>query len=455
MISIAFIGICTLGFAYQVADLNAYYFQYQTMTIIDTDIERQSFAPDIHICPTTHEIFDFKAYQKHKQNIDNMTTVRIVYTKDIFRFQSTMKVKDLLEYSPLAEDMIKLCSLRRPKAHHVIVKNSTACVPFFNVTKYFTMENICYHIQPIPGQEDIKYDLYRMAYIIHYPGTFYVLRLTEAWDEILTFKVLSVVRNPGDKSAILSPTIFRGYMNGMRMYDLFTVSHSKMRHLRMPPPYDTMCRHYDKQGLGTQTGCTNSCMYKLCLEQLDRIWAGSRVYTPMDKLPVSRLDFRNETFSQLFEDIYVHCQEKCAQLECDMTWTLTEASREQYFAGTTFQVVVSRKPSFEIKHDALTTLQAYVIYLMSCVGSWFGLSVLSVNPASVVSQQLTRRQKYPLGGAVFSRTPGAVNVGHFIKLWTRRVSQSIVENHALPSPPLVHIEPNSYVAPPGVWRHKL
>ncbi|KAI1304134.1 hypothetical protein HDE_01918 [Halotydeus destructor] len=365
-ISAVFLCACAAGFSYQLACLNAQYFKYVTFTRIRIQAAKKSYAPDLHICPATSQVFNTTAYNaKAKVKVGNITGWR-----EVLRFQNTMTVAQLLEYSPSANDVIRKCTVRRPEDMGFSYLDRDECHVVFNVTKYYTLEYICYTVILKPLKDDKKYDTFRLNLAVNYPGVYYEFTLNDIWMKLLNnFRTLSMERHYGDKSLSLAPVISRGLERNTALYNLFRVSKYEIEYHRLLPPYDTRCRDYLSEGL----------------PQWHRL-REPRAYSPVDKRPLSSHDMRNKTLALIFAAIGNSCTRACAQVECDQTWAITTVDMEYQLDGILFSVVAPKEPSFLISHEAQLTIESYLIFAMSCIGSWFGLSVLSFNPITIMDR---------------------------------------------------------------------
>ncbi|KAI1286505.1 hypothetical protein HDE_10863 [Halotydeus destructor] len=432
-----YLCICILCFTYQVAKLNSQYFRYETFTRTLMDITRYTYAPDLHVCPATDQVFNFTAYNaKFNTSLGTFKT-----DDDVFKFQNTMTVAQLLEYSPLPADFVDKCIVRRPHSNAFSYLNSSECRDAFNMTKYYTLEYICYVVNLIPFQGDLKYDANRISYALNFPGLYYQLTLNEEWLKFMNyFKVLATQRTNGDRSVSGAVVVSRGLYKNTALYSLFYVSYYKIRYHRLAPPYDTKCRDYIAEGLKTASGCSHKCINKRSLRDLDRYWYASHAHIPIDKLPLSTYDFKNKTFGKVFEDIYLECQAACAQPECNRLWTLTLTRNERLEGGIKFNIVKSKEPSFFVQYDALLTLESYLIFFMSCIGSWFGLSVLSFSPARLADMK-RKQEDRKHGGRLSYRT--AIDARKDIKKLYKNLFQLRRDMQ------LTSVSPTRYMTPPG------
>ncbi|KAI1304223.1 hypothetical protein HDE_01923 [Halotydeus destructor] len=395
LVTVLCIGACAVGFSVQVAKLSELFFRYETMTHIVTDILRHSYAPAIHICPMTIQVVNVTAYNEaHSSSpVKSITNVN-----DILAFQSKLTVEDLFKYSPSAMDMIEECMIRRPFMGGFQSYDRTFCNNLFDVTKYFTMENMCYMIRLLPLQHDIQYDTNHLGVALNFQGAYYSFVLTKKWDMLLNdFKILSLGRDGDlDKSLPVALLVSRGLYQGNSMYNRFSTRNMRVRYVRLPPPYQSWCRHYLRDGFKSNIGCANSCVQKRSLETFGKFWYGSQAYFPVPEIPISTNDFKNKTFGKQFEKIYTECHAACSQQECRITWSLTSVNQRKSGNSLQFTAVMSSQPSLTIEHESKLTLESYLIFIMSCVGSWFGLSVLSFDPLTIGRRM---KRKFPPEGA--------------------------------------------------------
>ncbi|KAI1304141.1 hypothetical protein HDE_01915 [Halotydeus destructor] len=383
LISIIFTCACAGGLLFQLATLNQQYFKYKTFTRLSMEIVTLSQSPDLHICPATNQVFNRTAYNSKASK----KLGKLVGASAVLSFQSTMTVGQLLEYSPSGDDLIHECLVRRPGGLEFRYLEKQECNKAFNVTKYYTLEYICYHVALVPLDGEPLYNNDRLNLAINYPGVYFELTLEDRWQQsIESFRILSVQREYGGESLTLSPIVSRGLENGAALYSFFLLSNYKIHYDRLPPPYDTKCRRYRDEGYHSSTDCENKCKNKRSLSEVNRFWYGSRGYYPTEQRPLSTYDMRNATLARIMGRINGQCERACAQLDCHVTWVITTVITQRQPSGISFSAVAAKQPSFFISHEAQQTFESYVIFAMSCIGSWLGLSVLSFNPVAFMAK---------------------------------------------------------------------
>ena len=93
---------------------------------------------------------------------------------------------------------------------------------------------------------------------------------------------------------------------------------------------------------------------------------------------------------QLFPRHFCHseyldeCREKCPDRQCFKELDVTHIERETYPEWTVYQTL-SDSPSFIVLSNPSVMLADYVTLVMSCFGTWFGLSFLDFFPIQKVA----------------------------------------------------------------------
>ncbi|KAI1304137.1 hypothetical protein HDE_01911 [Halotydeus destructor] len=293
-----------------------------------------------------------------------------------------MTVKQLLEYSPSVDSLLKNCLIRRPTDGSIFNEyKGPQCSRLFKVSKYYTLEYICYTIQLILNDGNKEYDITEISVTLGYAGAYYVVTLSDLWRPLLdSFKVLSTEGTDELRGSGL--VISRGMKDGVALHTYFHVSHISMVYHKLPSPYDTKCRNFKDPSADTPN-CLNKCMLKRVLRRLDRIWYGARSFSMLEKRPLSYKDLENDTVRDMVTTFFNGCRRVCSRPECLLKWTLTSVQSDRIGDNITFKAFASQQPSFIIVSEPKLTPDAYAILLMSCIGSWFGLSVLSFEPTGL------------------------------------------------------------------------
>lgn len=187
---------------------------------------------------------------------------------------------------------------------------------------------------------------------------------------------------PFRSSAYTSP-VARLYnkKNQLARYNYFSLTYYIVRNYFLSAPYKTNCIDYNKLGFMDAEDCIKKCLANSSTAVFDRY--------PYSVLEEERLRFkifninilkRNATVSKLLYRMERKCQSKCKQLGCVLSYTITQVTKDPNNDVMTFNVLIPQLPSYTIKFRPKMQFLEYFIYVLSCFGTWFGLSVLSLNP---------------------------------------------------------------------------
>jgi hypothetical protein len=118
---------------------------------------------------------------------------------------------------------------------------------------------------------------------------------------------------------------------------------------------------------------------------------------------VSVSEMNDTEFARLFRQLESSCDDKCKNLLCQHYFSKTTATASldaRYNLSTRIRVQSPETPTMDVHSLANFTALQLAIYVLSCVGIWFGFSVLSFDPNNlkVVFNQL---KKWKRPGLVF------------------------------------------------------
>lgn len=75
-----------------------------------------------------------------------------------------------------------------------------------------------------------------------------------------------------------------------------------------------------------------------------------------------------------------HCSNQCNQDDCQITYTITSVTESRGEKDDfRFSIFVPKEPSVVIYYIAKITLSEILIFCFSCIGTWLGLSVLTLS----------------------------------------------------------------------------
>lgn len=215
----------------------------------------------------------------------------------------------------------------------------------------------------------------------------------------------------------LRPYAFKEWKNFM-----LDLSYSQKVTILSPPPYDTNCRDYRRDGLTSQGYCVKICLnewtvskygkffsdHVLLVDNLQEIMTKHSQLTPMhpdikDKdmtaefihqasdqyFNNSRKDWAEDwkRMAGIFDDIrkrITSCRQSCSQSDCEMEHIIPfqvsndRANNPQPFTTMDIKIYPPREPVVLVRSKAKLNLLDFAVYLLSSLSFWFGFCPLSL-----------------------------------------------------------------------------
>lgn len=95
---------------------------------------------------------------------------------------------------------------------------------------------------------------------------------------------------------------------------------------------------------------------------------------------VSTNDVYNDTFGDLLNEIQYRCYLKCKAPDCETTYYVTKAlPRPLYRRAVGVRLMAPREPTTNVANSPKMEFVEYVIFVLSSLGTWLGLSVFDLN----------------------------------------------------------------------------
>ena len=375
-----FIALCIMGFVFQVYNIGNNYFKYLTATTTDIKMPLKLRTPAVSLCVRYGDVI------KGKDGKWTYTMNDTERMEHLLHLQTTMTLKNIFEMTPPTENLLTSCLQRKQGSYRAIEYNASECGPLFKISKYFIMEFICYRFEPFDWtpQDSPFYSYQNIAFSLGFAGLFYGLVLN--YDSMEGINFFKIVAHSSDNmpydSLAFAPTLYR-IADGEPKYNNIKIVYSFLKIQLLPPPYVTNCRVYKSEGSGGgKKVCIDECIKKGLNELNGKLPFNKIENMTLDQEIVTDLDLENDTFVHQLQEIEDDCTKVCVQPACKKRFYLgvlekEESSGEQKF---TLQVNAPNLPLFSVRHRELITASGFFVYISSCFGIWFGLSVLSFRP---------------------------------------------------------------------------
>lgn len=306
------------------------------------------------------------------------------FTADMQIIQQTVTIKDIFDFTPQVDDKLFLeCQARVPGDYEYFKMLGEGCFEFFNVTTFYLQEYLCYRFH-YKGAENKTFNYGKLAYSLGHPGMIFSVSF-----DLDTFKsvdqlkaVVHSYKALPFKSSAFSPTFGRNYnaSTGTAEFNSFGLTYSILTNRRLPAPYTTNCIDYVLLGYTSSNDCIKQCLTNKTLDSFQKLPFSTIVPEALDYKHITSADITNDTFSRLLNKFESDCRINCIQDDCEEGYTITRVTIEPAEDRLTFTVNVPREPSFTITFHAKLSITEYLIYIFSCFGTWFGISLISFNP---------------------------------------------------------------------------
>lgn len=372
--------VCVIGFVFQVFEVLQSYFRYETTSKMSMGVDDELPVPSLAVCFRWTDILDRSQYEKY-----NLSKVRPVGLAGVTREENLLKVGQIFHLTPKANETIKQCKYREHDSYDFIPVNGIKCYEHFQVKKFLMQTLMCYTI--VPKKINI-YRMTRVAQAINYIGLVWEVFLDTKLDvaDDITAIIYFEIRNSLPLYSRNYGTTTRRYSDPLKYilsYNVFYISHEWHRIFLKPPPYDTNC----DEGEG-RFSCMRSCL-KGRLLSVNRVpFTEITLQEEVDEIghlfSVTSNDLRNPKIKKCLYESESVCEKKCKQLPCFQFFTktsMTTSYERRYNLTARVRATSPHLPTTDVITIPTSSLGHLIIYICTCFGTWFGLSVLSLDPA--------------------------------------------------------------------------
>ena len=389
-----YIFLCLIGCLYQIYQVSSSYFMYSSVTMIRIEIPQKLESPGFTVCVHYMNLLD----------VSNIT-INGKSSKNIFDYEKILTVKEIFKRTPSAvHNVFQQCRYRIPGSFSTKYSYSDDCHNSFQMNKFFTQDFICYRMfsRELFAEE---FDFVYLAYASNWNGMFFELELNKTtfaglnWGKAI---VHPMTQHPRQAIAF-SPMFNRAFdSKGHPANGRFDLVYRYIDIENLPPPYETGCRDYSKSrldGRGSSEKCFDECVFKRSTSILSRIPFTSIIKESNSNLTnlhhMLATDIDNRTTSTTLKKLMSNCRKTCSAVDCRSVIFMTQLTSHYANNDIIFRVDSPRDPVLIIKAVPKLVMAEYVIYLFSCIGTWLGVAVVSLNPMHLlnIAVKLFRKQQ--------------------------------------------------------------
>jgi hypothetical protein len=306
--------------------------------------------------------------------------------EDYVREQKMLNMKQIFEMTPGINDTIQSCKILEKNSSRIrIINDPEACNELFIIRKFYMQFFICYDFVV---KHSRVYRLSKSSQAMNYIRLVYEIILDKSLDQANEITSIIHMFSKGlwlpMHSRHYSKTNyrFRDLTQHKINFNIFLVTHSLIKMHLKEPPYDTRCSlHYGR--FSCVRRCIKNGLKPLKKVPYSELTAESELTQIGEFYPLSSENMEDPAFETIYRSIEAACDGKCNQISCNSAFTRTTMSAfldSRYNFSSRIRVESPESPTMQMISLVNFTPMQMIIYICSCFGIWFGISIVSLNP---------------------------------------------------------------------------
>lgn len=333
--------------------------------------------PSLSLCIRYADIINYKKLHNDRPELNVSTD------KPIWELLSSLTINEIFNYTPNANYLILSCSVRSPIDNRVALLRGQSCYQYFSVSKYYAQEYVCYRFNH-KFPEGATYRYSDVGWDITIPNDIYYIKLNRTTLPVIVAQKPYLNQNlvTANEEHLFGQWDWASKFTNASLIEesnthatSFTLTATKVTTTRLKFPFKANCRDYKD----TSALCKQECLLNATLSRFNKIPYTVLVDTPYDVKHISPIDIQNDTFYKELKNIEKFCYHKCSQPDCNESLYFTQTMKDKWREYVIY-VSSPRDPFISISFRAALKPAEFVLYVLSCLGTWFGVSVLSFNP---------------------------------------------------------------------------
>lgn len=377
--------MCVLGFTIQAFYVSESYFEYKTTTAVSIQNQRRLPPTALSVCIYYINTIDrdnllFSFNESVRAKLLSLSNYPVLLHSYLFNH---ITVKNALEITR----NISLGSCRVMFPGNLTVNDYRDCSKAILVSKLLYQIGLCYRLQ-LDVDYGRQYDYEILARLMANNGLAFRVELNLDIQQIEgIMPVLHTADSDGELSRLYAPA----FVTKSQPISYFRLTYGIHREWSLPKPYQTAC-YMPKEGEEyIDDLCLKNCRVQMSMQHFNRL-PFTDIYSLDDKIlnhsMLDNLYFDQNTLEdadvrKTFEHIMTHCRKKCPY-NCQYIYHLTHVQQTIYTnqvkKSITFRVNLPLSPTTTIIHKPFLQFNEFLIYLLSCLGTWLGVSVIQLNP---------------------------------------------------------------------------
>lgn len=358
-----------IGFVTQVIQVSMQYFAYETVTKVKFETPHTIQTHSVALCFRYADIIEAERLKKDT----GLSFKPLTSLESGIGQEDLLTVQQIFNYTPDEHTIFSCCQVR---GNNWMVDQSDAagCYEFFKVDRFFTLEFMCYRIR-----ERVKTEITLESVTQSSFQQYKVFEITlseEFWKAVFLTPIVFVDGYPflsRDYTSTL-PQLRVGDSYNFT-YNIFGFYPSDVKITYLPAPFDTNCQPAKPD---TEYVCKRDCLIEE-YAKFGRAPGYVLIIEPSNYTVFSVKDQSNKDILEKASAAYTHCHKKCMILPCEVSYSKTTTKvMQDSNKNLRFSLLSSMDADIAIKSVENMSFIAFFSYIAGCLGTWFGLSFLSV-----------------------------------------------------------------------------
>lgn len=355
-ISLAFKIIASIGLAAQIIIISIEFFKYSVNKEVEFVMPKKLYIPDLTLC--------MKIW-------------------DSIPLRNPMKFWQALNYTVPETDVLLAQVIRKGSKYCGVTKKVNQCNGSMIVSKWVISDNICYTLTyNFSHGNGMRRETLSNTNLLtdNLKNTFYTIVLSSILKNMTSFT--PVIHDPKTspvnsydvsefhkREKIGHSMVHSGYHIAFRSYTINL----------LPSPYTTNCKYYRT----SQLECKEECSLNHYIENSEEFPEDvffSNTTTFADRTFDTGLVYSRKRIKSCF------ASKACHKKDCKLKYSVSSVkgvNSGDAIGAVVISLVSPLDPYIEVDTKPSFPMFEYILYIASCLGIWFGISFLSLNPFPV------------------------------------------------------------------------
>ena len=389
-----FVMGCCCGLIAHVSVITSEYFKYQATSDVSMETPAIIPIPAISVCWRYFDILDINRLNRDlKLSLlpPNYTTL-ISRDVSLSAIRAQITVKQILDYTPTTDQLFTDSSVRYEHRYDVQHLDKTSTYENFRVLKYYTQDYICYRVGL---KKNGQYDYNRVKKTLEYSSMAFEIGFNLTMFDPAN-SMLPIVQLGPDLphySRLFAPKVWRYRKDNGRNRICLTSQRVNVR--KLPAPYPTGCVDYGTLDL---PDLITRCLVKSTVEKFGKLPFTDIIPEDFEADLNYLVIEPNVTEYQRLVEIEHQCEAGLRKPECYAYWYMTSlVDMSPGDESIRFRVNLPNRPEITIIFQPMAHFFDFLTYVLSCFGTWIGLSIIDLSPITLVSGH-TQKDGHKLSG---------------------------------------------------------